>query len=410
MHPVKRCFCRAVQWGFRTVQPILPYKDPERLCAVENILPTLQSHDVDSVLLVTDEVIRGSGLTRSLEQLLWRNHIRCYIYDRTEPNPTVENVEEAYAEYVRGGCKAIVSFGGGSVIDCAKAVGARVAYPKKSVVQLKGLLRVLRKTPLHIAVPTTAGSGSEGALASLITDRTAKRKYVLYDFTLIPEYAVLDPEVTYGLPKFQTATIGMDALTHAVEAYIGGTTTKQTRAYCLDAVRLIFRNIERAYNDGSDREARKNMLYASHLAGIAFSKSYVGYIHCCAHTLGGQYNTPHGLANAVLMPVVLEAYGEAVYEKLHDLAIAAGVARACDSHEMAAKRFICAIRQLNYRMEIPVGFDFICEEDIPYLAQIAAREGNPLYPVPVLMDAKELEQFYRAVMVETAYTEDRKAA
>lgn len=396
MHFIKKLICRAVQLGFRAALPILPYKDPKVLERTEEIIPVLKEQGVDSVLLVTDAYLRG--MTESLQQRLWSNDIRCYVYDGVCPNPTVDNVEGALAEYIRGGCKAMIAFGGGSVIDCAKAVGARAVYPRRNVEQLKGLLRVWKKTPLLFAVPTTAGSGSEAALASLISDPEQKRKYVMYNFTMIPDYAVPDPAVTYSLPADLTATIGMDALTHAVEAYIGGTTTKQTRTYCREAVKLIFENMETAYTYGTHETARRNMLYASHIAGIAFSKSYVGYVHTIAHSLGGQYNTPHGLANAVLLPHVLEAYGEAVYEKLHELGIAAGVARAIDSHELGAKKFIFAIRRLSRRMNIPLTLPEIQAEDIPMLARHAAAEANPLYPVPVLMDAQELERFYYMVM------------
>lgn len=415
MNPIKKLLCRIVQMGFRAVLPILPYKDPVILNRTDDIVGVLKEKEIDSVLIVTDTFLRSAGMTEQLEQLLWKNHIRCYVYDGVCPNPTVNNVEESFAEYVRGGCQGIVAFGGGSVIDCAKAVGARAAYPKRSIRQLKGLLRVLRKTPLLIAVPTAAGSGSEAALASLISDPVRKRKYVMYNFTMIPEYAVLEPALTYSVPQHLTATIGMDALTHAVEAYIGNTTTPQTRAYAKQAVRLIFENIERAYTYGSHYTARRNMLYASHIAGIAFSKSYVGYIHTIAHSLGGQYNIPHGLANAVILPYVLEAYGEPVYEKLHELGIEAGVAAVTDSHELGAKKFICAIRRLNRRMNIPCKLSGICKEDIPVLAKHAAAEANPLYPVPVLMDAKELEKFYYMILDETeqegaAYERIHKAA
>ena len=217
------------------------------------------------------------------------------------------------------------------------------------------------------------------------------------DFTLIPSYAVLDPEVTFTLPPQLTATTGMDALTHAVEAYIGGSTSKETRRLSLEAVRLIFENIETAYNDGSNRTARKNMLTAAYKAGIAFSKSYVGYIHAVAHSLGGQYNIPHGLANSVLMPIVLEEYGKSAHKKLHQLGIAAGVAAADDTDEAGATKFIQAIRKLNQRMNIPETFSGIRKEDIPVMAKHAAKEANPLYPVPRLMNAKELEQFYYKV-------------
>ncbi len=282
-------------------------------------------------------------------------------------------------------------------MDCAKAVGARIAYPHKTLGQLKGLLRVLRRVPVLIAIPTTAGTGSEATITAVITDSEKKHKYTMNDFTLIPRYAVLDPSVTYTLPPQLTATTGMDALTHAVEAFIGNSTSIQTRRLSLEAVRLIFANLELAYQEGTNRKARENMLQAAYLAGIAFSKSYVGYIHAVAHSLGGQYNTPHGLANAVLMPIVLEAYGKAAHRKLHALGVAAGVCVEADDHAKGAKAFIQAIREMNRRMQIPEKLPGIRQMDIPQMARHAAKEANPLYPVPVLMCARELERFYEKV-------------
>ena len=279
-------------------------------------------------------------------------------------------------------------------MDCAKAVGARIVYPSRTVNRMKGLLRVWRRLPTLIAIPTTAGTGSEVTVTAVITDSEKKHKYTMNNFTMIPRYAVLDPEVTYTLPPHLTSTTGMDALTHAVEAYIGGSTTKETRRLALEATKLIFENIETAYRDGRNYEARKNMLHAAYIAGIAFSKSYVGYIHAVAHTLGGQYNVPHGLANAVLMPIVLDEYGPAVYRKLKDLAVAAGVASEADAPEQAAKVFIAAIRNLNRNMGIPRKLPGIKKEDISAMARHAAHEANPLYPVPVLMNAQQLEKFY----------------
>ncbi len=319
------------------------------------------------------------------------------VYDKTNPNPTVSNVEEARTLYVSEKCEALIAFGGGSSIDCAKAVGARIAFPKKSLEKLKGLLRVWRRIPTLIAIPTTAGTGSEVTVTAVITDSEKKQKYTMNNFTLIPRFAVLDPEVTYTLPQHLTATTGMDALTHAVEAYIGRSTNKETRRLALEVVKLVFENIEAAYTDGTNRTARENMLHAAYKAGVAFSKSYVGYIHAVAHSLGGQYNIPHGLANTVLMPIVLEMYGECVHKKLHKLAIAAGVASEDDTHKAAAEKFIRAIRALNDKMNIPRFLDGIRAEDIPRMAKYAAKEANPLYPVPVLWDEKQLATVYHKV-------------
>lgn len=259
---------------------------------------------------------------------------------------------------------------------------------------MKGLLRVLRRLPPLIAIPTTAGTGSEVTVTAVITDSDRKHKYTMNNFTMIPRWAVLDPAVTRTLPPALTAATGMDALTHAVEAYIGGSTTRETRRLALQAVRLVFANIEAACRDGEDLEARKNMLYAAHIAGIAFSKSYVGYIHAVAHSLGGEYNTPHGLANAVLLPIGLELYGPCVCRKLWELGRSAGVTAETDSREAGAEAFIAAIRGLNRRLGIPERLPEIRREDIPVMAGHAAREANPLYPVPRLMSARELEQFY----------------
>ena len=301
-------------------------------------------------------------------------------------------------DFAQSECKAIIGFGGGSSMDCAKAVAARIAKPNQSLAQMKGILKVHKKLPLLIAIPTTAGTGSETTLAAVITDAETRYKYAINDFPLIPRYAVLDPKVTLSLPPFITATTGMDALTHAVEAYIGNSTTPGTRKNALDAVQLIFENLDRAYTNGSDKEARKNMLRASYFAGCAFTKSYVGYVHAVAHTLGGQYNVPHGLANAVLLPFVLESYGDTIHSKLARLALAAGVADSSTPEKEAAHAFIQAVKDMKKRFNIGDTIPEIKEEDIPKLAHYADKEGNPLYPVPVLMDAHELEKFYYILM------------
>ena len=389
MNPICKFLCRVYQAAFHLALPLLPYRNP--------LEGTLKALHPSAALLVTDAGVIRAGLNAPVEALLARCGVRCVRYGGTQPNPTVHNVEEALKMYHESGCSCIIALGGGSAMDCAKGVGARVAYPKKTLRQLKGLLRVLRRIPPLIAIPTTAGTGSEVTLTAVLTDSEAKHKYTMNDFTLIPRYAVLDPALTVSLPPHLTATTGMDALTHAVEAYIGRSTSQRTRRLALEAVALIFANIERAYHDGSDLTARRNMLKASYYAGEAFSKSYVGYIHAVAHSLGGQYGVPHGLANAVLMPYVLEAYGAAAHRKLGELAVAAGVASADEPADIAAAKFISAIRALNAAMGIPPKLPGILRTDIPLMARHAAREANPLYPVPVIWDAQELQRFYHDV-------------
>ena len=397
MNPIKKLYCRTFQSVFKIAIPLLPYRSPELLHGMDELVGKLNELQLASVLLVTDAGIRGLGLTKHLEELLSENNISCTVYDGTVANPTTDNVDEALHLYKENNCQALIGFGGGSSMDCAKAVGACIARPKTPLMKMKGILKVIRPLPPLFAVPTTAGTGSETTLAAVITDAKTRVKYPINDFPLIPRYAVLDPEVTRSLPPFITASTGLDALTHAVEAYIGRSTTKKTRKAALKAVQLIFANLQTAYHDGNNMTARKNMLHASYYAGVAFTISYVGYVHAVAHSLGGKYNIPHGLANAVLLPIVLRDYGSTIYKKLHELADAAGLSDASESDASAAEKFISAIENMLDEFSLGRTLAGIKAEDIPELARHADAEGNPLYPVPVLMNAKELEHFYQAV-------------
>lgn len=397
MNPFRKIYCRTFQTILKISIPFLPYRKPKIVGSVKALPEILKKKKRTSVLIITDESIAKLGLTKRLEKALKDHGISYTIYDKTVANPTTANVEEAMELYLENGCNAIIGFGGGSSMDCAKGVGIRIAKPKKPLSKMKGILKVHAKLPLLMAVPTTAGTGSETTLAAVITDFETRHKYAINDFPLIPRYAVLDPKVTVSLPKHITSTTGMDALTHAVEAYIGNSTTHGTKKDALLAIKLIFENIDTAYNDGQNIDARRNMLHASFYAGCAFTKSYVGYVHAVAHSLGGKYNVPHGLANAVLLPFVLEAYGPRIHKKLHNLAIAAGLAEKDTPHEEAARAFIDAIKEMKKRFEIGDTIKEIREEDIPMLSHYADKEANPLYPVPVLMNAEELQQFYYLV-------------
>jgi len=397
MNILEKTFCRTYQFGFKAAMPFLPYHETKTFNSIEKVTDILKKENKNCALIVTDPGIKKSGNIEILTKILDTAKIKYAIYDQTRANPTIQNIEEGLKIYKENNCDSLIAIGGGSSMDCAKAIGARVVYPKKSVQQMKGLMHVLKKIPTLITIPTTAGTGSEATVTAVITDPNKKHKYTLNNFTFIPYYAILDPRLTVTLPAHLTATTGMDALTHAVEAYIGQSTTHQTRKLATEATKLIFENILIAYNNGLDISARANMLMAAYKAGQAFSKSYVGYIHAIAHSLGGQYNIPHGLANAVLMPYVLEGYGKSVYKKLHKLAIAAGISNKEESSEVAAGKFIAAIKNFNKRMNIPEHFDIIDIKDIPQMAKYAAKEANPLYPVPKLMNRKELEKFYYQV-------------
>lgn len=398
MNIFKKIYCRSFQTVFKIALPFLPYRKPKIIGALTGIPEILDKKKKTCPIIITDPGIAKLGILNMLTDVFDKADVKYCVYDKTVANPTTDTVEEALAIYKENNCDCIIGFGGGSSMDCAKAVGVRVARPNTHLSKLGGILKVHAKLPLLIAIPTTAGTGSETTLAAVIVDAKTRHKYAINDFPLIPRYAVLDPKVTLTLPASITATTGMDALTHAVEAYIGNSTTPGTRKDAIMATELIFANLDTAFNDGTNVTARKNMLKAAYYAGCAFTKSYVGYVHAIAHSLGGEYNVPHGLANAVIMPMVLEGYGKSIYKKLHTLAIAAKVADSDMTDEEAAKAFIQAIKDMKVRFNIGDTIPQIKEEDIPKMASYADKEANPLYPVPVLMDKKELEKFYYALM------------
>lgn len=395
LNPFKRLYCRTFQGVFKIALPLLPYKDPKIIDKIEGVPAVLKENGKSKPLIVTDKTIRSLGLTLPLEERLIEEKLSYAVFDGVVANPTTDSVLSALKLYKESGCDCLIAFGGGSPMDCAKGVGALIARPKKTLSKLKGILKVRKKIPLLVAIPTTAGTGSETTLAAVIVDGETRHKYAINDFPLIPSYAVLDEEVTMTLPKSVVSTTGMDALTHAIEAFIGKSGNKGTRADALEACKLIFGNIETSYFE-STREARKNMLIASHKAGRAFSKSYVGYVHALAHALGGKYDTPHGLANAVILPVVLEAYGKAVHKKLWKIAVYCGLADKNTAYSDGAEIIINKIKHLNETFAIPNTLT-VKEEDLDELSGYAEKEANPLYPVPVLFSRAQLKELYKKV-------------
>ncbi len=394
MNIVKEAYCRTFQTVFRVALPVLPYRNPHLLRHVESVPKILQERGKSHPLIVTDTTISSLGLTDKLKDALTQYGIDFSVFDGTKQNPTSAVVTDAYNIYKDDECDCLIAFGGGSPIDCAKAVGVLVARPNKTLDDLAGILKVHSKLPFLVAIPTTAGTGSETTLAAVIVDDATRHKYVINDFPLIPDYAVLDVENIHSLPHSVAAATGMDALTHAVEAYIGRSTTKETRSDSVRAVKLIFANIEDAA-DHKSAKSEENMLMASHLAGRAFTRSYVGYVHAVSHSLSGEYDMPHGLTNAILLPKVLEMYGEAVYTKLAKLAREVGLGYNADTDEELAKLFIKNIYDMNERLGIPDVIEGIDPDDIDKLAANADKEANPLYPVPVLWGVDKLKEVYR---------------
>ena len=395
MNKIKALYCRLFQKAFWLAYPFLPYREPIMIeQGISGIPDILVKESCHNPLVITDETLYKINAIKPLIDTLNNKNINYSFYHSVVANPTTENVEDCVSIYNKNNCDSIITFGGGSSIDTGKAVGARIANPNKSLDKMKGILKVRHKLPLLIAIPTTAGTGSEATLASVVVDKDTRHKYVINDFPLIPKYAVLDENVTRSLPKSITAETGMDALTHAIEAYIGKSNHKLTKIEAKVAVRLIMNNLDKAYDNGSDMKARKNMLRASYLAGCSFTRSYVGYVHAIAHSLGGKYDLPHGRTNAVILPHMLESYGSKITKKLYKLSIAAGLADELIDEKIGAEVFIERIKEMNKKYGIPSKINEIKKEDIKELVKHAAKEANPLYPVPVLMDENELEKMY----------------
>lgn len=380
-------FCRAFQCCFAVGARLLPWRRPRVYAGPGSLLRAadiLRENGLHRPFVVASRRQCADKHFRALQEALDEQDILLSVFSSVEPNPSVETVEKIAAQYKFDRCDCFLVIGGGSPMDAAKAAAARLARPERSLSRLAGLLKVRRRVPPLIAVPTTAGTGSETTIAAVITG-SDHHKYAVSDLCLIPRYAILDPTLSAGLPPHITAETGMDALTHAVEAYLSRFyNTGMTRALAESAVVTIFAHLERAYRDGASLEDRAAMLQASFDAGAAFTRASVGNVHAIAHTLGGLYGTPHGLANAVLLPLVLEDYGAAAYSRLAHLAGLVGLPG--ETKEARAKAFIAEIRAMNARMGIPDHFDTIREEDIPLMSKWASQEANPVYPVPVIYD------------------------
>lgn len=393
MNIISKIGCRLYQRCFWIVLPILPYKNPKMIDELSNVPDVVIKEGKKKPLIVTDKTLIKFDFTQKLISNLKEKGIEPIIFDEVVPNPTTNLIYNGEKVYRENNCDSLIAIGGGSPMDTAKTIGARISYPNKPINNMAGVMKVMKKIPLLIAIPTTAGTGSETTLAAVIVDSETRHKYAINSFPLIPPYACLDPDTIHGLPQGIASSTGMDALTHAIEAYIGKSTTSETRRDAEQAVKLIFENIEDSVAHKS-KEAEKAMLDASYYAGRAFTRSYVGYVHAVSHSLSGKYDLPHGLTNAILLPPILERYGSSVYKPLSKLAIITGLGNENESKEELTKKFINHIYELNEKFGIPKKVSGVKKQDIKEMARNAAHEANPLYPCPVEWDASELEGIY----------------
>lgn len=397
MNIIKKVFIRTYQKVLYIASYFLPFKEPIIIKgenSFTDLAIKLKFYKKDNVLLVSDETLHNLKLDENLINVLKKENINFTSYYNINPNPSIDEVEQGVILYKQNNCNAIIAIGGGSVMDAAKIIGARVSNNKTPINKMKGLLKIRKRLPMLIAIPTTAGTGSEVTVAAVITNKESKEKFPIEDCKLIPTLAILNPSLLVNLPPHITSTTGMDALTHAIEAYIGLANTKKTKQAAITAIQLIFNNLYESYVNPSNMLAREKMQVASYFAGVAFTRAYVGYVHALAHTLGGQYNVAHGLANAIILPIVLKEYGDSVTNKLAELYDYVIVNSPLSKKEKANK-FIEMIEELNNKMNIKNNFkEIIKEEDIDSLAKKAYKEAIPLYPTPTLWDLNKFKEMY----------------
>lgn len=397
---LSKIYARIYQRVFYLASFFLNWREPEIRTgkgSMNEIPEILKESGHKRPLLVTDGGIVKIGLFALLEEVLKESNIPYSIYSDVVPNPTVDNVESACKVYREENCDCIITIGGGSAMDCAKAAGARISNPGKPVERMRGLLKIRKKLPLLIAIPTTAGTGSETTLAAVISNSASHDKYPIEDPKLIPLYAVLDSTLTENLPPHITSTTGMDAFAHAVEAYIGHSNTESTKNAAIKAVKLIHENLIKVYEDGHNMTARTNMQDAAYYAGVAFTRAYVGCVHSIAHTLGAHYGTPHGLAVAVVLPHVLKYYGSSAHKRLSELSVHIGVNTGNDE-SANAKAFIDYIFNLNEQLDIPKRFKGIIKnEDIDEMVDAAYHEAVPLYPTPKILLKEDYRRLFKII-------------
>ncbi len=349
------------------------------------------------VLIVTDGVVSRLGLMKPLTDALAAGDTPFVIFDAITPDAPIPEVEQGIALFKRKKCDAMIAFGGGSVMDAAKAIGMAAANekaPRDLVGYFKGIHGPL---PIY-AVPTTAGTGSEVTVAAVISDPEQGTKLVIKDTRIVPDIAALDPCLMTSLPPAITATTGMDALTHAIEAYLGGWSTAYTDRMALAAVGMIYRYLPIAFRDGSNLLAREKMALAATFAGLAFTRANVGNVHAIAHQLGARYHTPHGLANAIMLPRVLRFYASDEAGRLAVLAVRANVGKEGQDKKRLVREFLKSVEAMNNTLGIPRTLAALREQDIPALAEAACWEADTEYPVPLRMTQSECEKLLREVL------------
>lgn len=397
----KKGYYRCYQSMIRIYLTFVKYPQQQliaRAGGITSIPSILKENNFKHICLICSKSIRKNGLLNELITGLEKEAITYSIFENIHPNTTTEDVEEGYKVYRDNKCEAIIAVGGGSVMDCAKIIGIKISNPDLNYQQMKHMSAIKKPIPFLVAVPTTAGTGSESSIGCVVTDKDRQEKFAIVSFHTMPRCVILDENLTIGLPKDLTAYTGMDALTHAIEAYIGNLGTNYTNSEALQAIKLIFDNLETVYTSGYNKEARKNMLTASNHAANAFTRAYTGYVHNISHALSALYDVGHGKTNAIILPYMLRFYGKSIEKKLSEIAIYTGLDHAGDTNNVLTHRVIERIEKLNKAMNIPSKVRELQHKDLDIIVKKALMEGNPAYPVPRIMNYEECFKLVKDLM------------
>ena len=366
--------------------------------AIAEIPEILRAHGCTKAFVCSDPDLVKFGVTAKVTDLLDAAGIPYAIYSEIKPNPTIENVQSGVAAFKESGADAIVAIGGGSSMDTAKGIGIIAENPEFADVRsLEGVAPTKKHAVFTVAVPTTAGTAAEVTINYVITDTQKKRKFVCVDTNDIPEVAVIDPDMMSSMPKGLTAATGMDALTHAIEGYITKAAWQMTDMFHIEAIRLIAQHLRGAV--ANTPEGREGMALAQYVAGMGFSNVGLGIVHSMAHALGAVYDTPHGVANAILLPTVMEYNAPCTGEKYKDIARAMGVEGVDEMTQDEYRKAACdAVRQLSLDVGIPADLTQIAkDEDVAFLSESAfadaCRPGNPRDT-----SVEEIAALYRKLM------------
>lgn len=387
---MKTIFARIYQKILYVFTCLIKFREPIILDDLSNIKDVLNKEKKQNILLLSGKRVSKEEFYLSSLSLL-KEDFSVLVYNEIPSDPDIESIEKAVVKAKEFNVDCVIAIGGGSTMDAGKVIAARLTN-KKSIRKMKGLLKITKKPVLMIMIPTTCGTGSECTVASVVTDFERNEKYAISDPKLIPHYAVLDPKVLLTLPKDLIATTALDALTHAIESYIGKSNTYETYLSARRAIIKIIYNVETAYNDEKDLNSRKLLQQASYEAGIAFTKAYVGYVHAFSHAISAYYHLPHGYLNGILLPIILEAYGKSANKKLIDLNHEIGISSNNPSD------FIEKIKELLVNLNIENKLcDIIKDEDIPNMIKHIKKEVYPLYPVPKYFSDEELLNIFNKI-------------